>query len=91
MKTNGAASSPPLAEGADCEYVVVGGGTAGCVAAWRLLTETDGPFTTSSLKPARSPGDVISAVRFIARVKKMRAEDVQAQIWRNLQIIEAPL
>ncbi|MDB6160056.1 MAG: hypothetical protein JWO04_3762 [Gammaproteobacteria bacterium] len=41
MKTNGAASSRSLAEGTDCEYVVVGGGTAGCVAAWRLLTETD--------------------------------------------------
>jgi choline dehydrogenase-like flavoprotein len=25
----------------DCEYIVVGGGTAGCVAAWRLITETD--------------------------------------------------
>jgi choline dehydrogenase len=24
----------------DCEYIVVGGGTAGCVAAWRLMTET---------------------------------------------------
>ena len=57
----------------------------------RLLTETDGPFTTSSPKTARSPGDVISAVRFIAGVKNVRAEDVQAQIWRNLQKIEAPL
>ena len=27
--------------GQDCEYIVVGGGTAGCIAAWRLLTETD--------------------------------------------------
>src|SRR5665213_2172164 len=25
----------------DCEYIIVGGGTAGCVAAWRLVTETD--------------------------------------------------
>lgn len=25
----------------DCEYIVVGAGSAGCVAAWRLLTETD--------------------------------------------------
>jgi choline dehydrogenase len=25
----------------DCEYIVVGGGTARCVAAWRLITETD--------------------------------------------------
>jgi TatD DNase family protein len=57
----------------------------------RLLTETDGPFTKSSPKTARSPGDVISAVRFIARVKNVRAEEVQAQIWRNLKKIEAPL
>jgi choline dehydrogenase len=26
---------------ADCDYIVVGAGTAGCVAAWRLITETD--------------------------------------------------
>jgi len=26
---------------ADCDYIIVGGGTAGCVAAWRLITETD--------------------------------------------------
>lgn len=25
----------------DCDYIIVGGGTAGCVAAWRLITETD--------------------------------------------------
>ena len=27
--------------GQDCEYIIVGGGTAGCIAAWRLMTETD--------------------------------------------------
>ena len=26
---------------ADCDYIIVGGGTAGCLAAWRLITETD--------------------------------------------------
>jgi TatD DNase family protein len=57
----------------------------------RLLTETDGPFTTSSPKTPRSPGDVMSAVRFIARIKKMRAVDVQAQVWHNLRKIEAAL
>ncbi len=31
---------PDSAPGGDCEYIVVGGGTAGCVAAWRLMTET---------------------------------------------------
>ena len=25
----------------DCDYIIVGGGTAGCVAAWRLITDTD--------------------------------------------------
>jgi choline dehydrogenase len=25
----------------DCDYIIVGGGSAGCVAAWRLITETD--------------------------------------------------
>src|SRR3984885_13183297 len=25
----------------DCDYVIVGGGTAGCIAAWRLITETN--------------------------------------------------
>lgn len=27
--------------GSDCEYIIVGGGTAGCIAAWRLITETN--------------------------------------------------
>jgi TatD DNase family protein len=55
----------------------------------RVLTETDGPFTTSSRGVARSPGDVMSAVRFIARVKNIEAADVQAQVWRNIQRVEA--
>ena len=25
----------------DCDYIIVGGGTAGCIAAWRLITETN--------------------------------------------------
>jgi TatD DNase family protein len=54
----------------------------------RLLTETDGPFTMSSPETPRSPGDVISALRLIARVKKLPAVDVQKQVWRNLQKIE---
>ena len=41
MKTNGVASARSGAQSADCEYVIVGAGSAGCVAAWRLLTETD--------------------------------------------------
>ncbi len=38
--TASSASSSPAWE-SDCEYIVVGGGTAGCITAWRLLTETD--------------------------------------------------
>jgi choline dehydrogenase len=41
MKTVGEAGSGSAARGEDCEYIIVGGGTAGCVAAWRLITETD--------------------------------------------------
>ncbi|HEV7611245.1 MAG TPA: GMC family oxidoreductase [Steroidobacteraceae bacterium] len=40
MSTSGDAGSGS-AQGGDCEYIVVGGGTAGCVAAWRLVSETD--------------------------------------------------
>jgi choline dehydrogenase-like flavoprotein len=29
------------ADGSDCDYIVVGAGTAGCIAAWRLISETD--------------------------------------------------
>lgn len=41
MTTNGAAAAPSPVAGADCGYVIVGAGSAGCIAAWRLLTETD--------------------------------------------------
>lgn len=42
MTTDGDADarSPDLA-GSGCDYIVVGGGTAGCIAAWRLISETD--------------------------------------------------
>lgn len=30
-----------MSTSADCDYIIVGGGSAGCVAAWRLVTETD--------------------------------------------------
>ena len=35
------ASLPAGQSDSDCDYVIVGGGSAGCVAAWRLITETD--------------------------------------------------
>jgi choline dehydrogenase len=47
----------------DCDYVIVGGGSAGCIAAWRLITETNarvvllesgGEYTSPYLK--LSPG-----------------------------------
>jgi choline dehydrogenase-like flavoprotein len=34
-------SIPEQQGDADCDYIIVGGGTAACVAAWRLITETD--------------------------------------------------
>lgn len=61
MKKNGAGGTQSA--DADCEYLVVGAGSAGCVAAWRLLTETDarvvllesgGDYTSPYLK--LSPG-----------------------------------
>lgn len=54
----------------------------------RMLTETDGPFTVRDREP-RTPGDVASAIRLIAVVKRLSAEQVQSAIWRNMQDIEA--
>lgn len=34
-------SSARQSSNSDCEYIIVGGGSAGCVAAWRLISETD--------------------------------------------------
>ncbi len=34
-------SSESLAEHSACDYVIVGGGSAGCLAAWRLTAQTD--------------------------------------------------
>lgn len=43
MKTESRSESLPGEKrgDSDCDYVIVGGGSAGCVAAWRLITETD--------------------------------------------------
>jgi choline dehydrogenase len=42
VKTDSRPGSLAGARGdAACDFIIVGGGTAGCVAAWRLITETD--------------------------------------------------
>lgn len=40
MRTARSSPDSPAAA-AGCDYIIVGGGSAGCVAAWRLLRETD--------------------------------------------------
>jgi TatD DNase family protein len=57
----------------------------------RILTETDGPFTEGLSGGPRNPGDVMSALRLIARVKNLSAAEVRAQIWCNVQKIESNL
>jgi choline dehydrogenase len=64
VKTESRSESVQTGQGdSDCEYIIVGAGTAGCVAAWRLITETNarvvlletgGEYTSPYLK--LSPG-----------------------------------
>jgi choline dehydrogenase len=40
MKSSSGSGSP-AEQPAECDYIIVGGGSAGCLAAWRLIEETD--------------------------------------------------
>lgn len=50
----------------------------------RLLTETDGPFTSIGGRPAR-PVDVGEAVCGLAQVLRRKEEEVQSRVWQNLK------
>jgi TatD DNase family protein len=53
----------------------------------RLLTETDGPFTTIDGRPTL-PSDVISTLNALRTVLKMDLEAVKSQIRLNLEGLE---
>ena len=56
MSANASGSKAGSRHDADCDYIVVGGGSAGCLAAWRLVTETDARVVLLELGQAyRSP------------------------------------
>lgn len=50
----------------------------------RLLTETDGPFTSGVDGPAR-PRDVVQTIRRLATAKGLSSEDGAAAVLRNLK------
>jgi TatD DNase family protein len=52
----------------------------------RLLTETDGPFTSVEGRPAR-PGDVYAAVAGLAQALQIPATQMQQVITQNLRIV----
>lgn len=55
----------------------------------QMLTETDGPFTQTSTGSPSKPWDVIRAVEGIAKLKRVSADTVAENIWRNVQRIES--
>ncbi|UPK24181.1 Qat anti-phage system TatD family nuclease QatD [Bradyrhizobium sp. 195] len=54
----------------------------------RLLTETDGPFTSEGDGPAR-PCDVATAVRHLAMARGISSEESAAVVLRNLKTLTA--
>ncbi|HTI88653.1 MAG TPA: Qat anti-phage system TatD family nuclease QatD [Alphaproteobacteria bacterium] len=54
----------------------------------RLLTETDGPFTSDGDRPAR-PRDVATAVRLLATARGISSEESAAVVLRNLKTLTA--
>ena len=56
----------------------------------RLLTETDGPFTTSGNRPAE-PEDVASVERYVATIWNWSVPKVSQQIRENLLTLVRPL
>ncbi|MBB4398788.1 Qat anti-phage system TatD family nuclease QatD [Bradyrhizobium sp. ERR14] len=54
----------------------------------RLLTETDGPFTSQGADPAR-PRDVGQTVKQLATARGMSTEDGATAVLRNLKVLTA--
>jgi TatD DNase family protein len=52
----------------------------------RLLTETDGPFTSQGANPAR-PRDVGQTVKHLSTARGLSTEDTAAVVLRNLKVL----
>ena len=54
----------------------------------RLLTETDGPFTSNERNEPASPCDVAEVLEGLSNVLKLEVKYMADQIYRNLQTLE---